>query len=200
MNRNFIKRNLQNILNCSKFHHKEEIIKQKDLKHVHIYCKINRLSGQMSGPLIEYYIKQHFSLVKTSSSMCLGDLSDGKSNIEIKASNGGNENNKFNYVQIRFNHVCDYILTAYSLSELNIDKFGELFIFKITKENMKKLIQDHGHYAHGTIKKLGKISKEDLNNSENNKEYALRPKIGDKCWKDLLKFRISEEEIIVKRD
>ena len=46
--------------------------------------------------------------------------------------------------------------------------------------------------AHGTIGKLGEITIEDLNDTTNQKEYALRPKYGDKCWIELLKFRIDE--------
>ena len=53
----------------------------------------------------------------------------------------------------------------------------------------------YGSYAHGTIEKLGKITKTDLDDINNQKEYSLRPKYGDKCWNYLLQFRI--EEIIV---
>ena len=42
------------------------------------------------------------------------------------------------------------------------------------------------------IKKLGIITEEELENPTNNKEYAIRPKYGDKCWYELLKFRIHE--------
>jgi UV damage endonuclease UvdE len=195
MSSQFTKLNLLNILNQLKINHKIEILKQKDLKDAHMYCKINNLSGQVLGPLIESYIQHHFSLTKNNSSLCLGDLNNGENNLEIKASNGGKENNKFNYVQIRFNHQCQYILTAYNLSHENINDFGELFVFKLTKNNMKDMILKYGHYAHGTIQKLGKITKEDLDNPENNKEYALRPKLNDKCWKELLQYRIDTYEI-----
>lgn len=189
------KLNLQKILNHSKINHKDEILKQKDLKDAHIYCKIHNLPGQVLGPLIEYYLQFQFNLIKNNSSLCVGDLNNGQTNLEIKASNGGKDNNKFNYVQIRFNHQCEYILTAYNISQENIDNYGELFVFKLTKENMKTMIEKYGHYAHGTIQKLGKISKEDLDNSENNKEYALRPKLGDKCWTELLQYRIDIKDI-----
>lgn len=45
--------------NCKK-NHKLEILKLQTLKDAHIYCKINNLSGQISGPLIEYYIKDKY--------------------------------------------------------------------------------------------------------------------------------------------
>ena len=107
-------------------------------------------------------------------------------NYEIKISLGGKFNNKFNYVQIRLNHDIDYyILTAYYLSVINLKSLGELFIFLIDKDNMKNIINNYGHYAHGTLKKNGKKTFDDLNDPYNMKEYALRPKYGDKCWNDL---------------
>jgi hypothetical protein len=51
------------------------------------------------------------------------------------------------------------------------------------------------YLVHGTVKNLGKITKEDLDDINNSKEYALRPKYNDNCWKSLLKFRIDENSI-----
>jgi hypothetical protein len=182
---------LKNILHLSKCNHKKEIIKQSsNIKDAHIYCKVNQLSGQISGPLIEYYIKNTYNMSKNNSSLCIGDLKYKNKNIEIKISTGGKENNKFNYVQLRINHNCDYILTAYYLSEKNIKNNGELFIFRLNKNNMKNIILKFGNYAHGTIQKLGIINKKDLNDHNNDKEYAIRPKYGDKCWNELLKYKI----------
>jgi len=124
--------------------------------------------------------------------MCIGDLQLNQTNIEIKVSNGGKNNNQFNYVQLRMNHTCDYILTAYYLHESNIDTLGELFIFRLNKKDMKEMILKYGGYAHGTVKKLGPITVEDLDIATNDKEYAIRPKYGDKCWCDLLTFRIQD--------
>jgi hypothetical protein len=183
---------LKHILDISKCNHNTEIIKQPDLKYAHIYCKINQLSGQVSGPLIEYYIKNKYEMKKNNSSLCIGDLQHHQTNIEIKISNGGKENNKFNYVQLRMNHYCEYLLTAYYICNENLDQMGELFIFKLNKTDMKKIILKYGGYAHGTIQKLGKINQEDLENITNDKEYAIRPKYGDKCWCELLHFRIHE--------
>jgi hypothetical protein len=119
-------------------------------------------------------------------------LEHNEINYEIKVSNGGKEHNKFNYVQIRMNHECEYILTAYYINNDNIEIEGELFIFKLTKINIKKLILKYGGYAHGTKQKLGEITEEDLENPLNDKEYTIRPKYGDKCWKELLQFRVDE--------
>ena len=57
---------------------------------------------------------------------------------------------------------------------------------------MKELILKYGGYAHGTIKEHGKITFEDLNDKNNKKEYAIRSKYCDKCWNELLRFRVDE--------
>jgi hypothetical protein len=84
-----------------------EIIKfsNGNLKNAHIYCKINNLSGQMSGILIEDFIKNEYNMSKNNSSDCNGDLHSKEFgiNYEIKISLGGKNNNKFNYVQLRLN-------------------------------------------------------------------------------------------------
>ena len=181
---------LAHILTLSKCNHKLQIMKLSDIKMAHIYCKENLLSGQVSGPLIEHYIQDKYAMTKNKASLCIGDLQLDDTNLEIKVSNGGKNNNKFNYVQLRMNHKCDYILTAYYINESNIDLLGELFIFRLNKKDMKDMILKYGGYAHGTVQKLGPITSEDLDNITNDKEYAIRPKYGDKCWRDLLKFRI----------
>lgn len=181
---------LKNVLDRSKIIHKNEIMKQITIKDAHIYCKINNLSGQVAGPLIEFYIKTKFNMIKNDASLCIGDLKMNEIDIEIKVSNGGKDNNKFNYVQIRMNHLCEYLLTAYYLDSSNIDYEGELFMFRLKKEDIKPLILKYGGYAHGTITKLGKITKEDLDNVNNEKEYSLRPKYNDECWKELLQYRV----------
>ena len=172
--------------------HAETIMKLPTLKDSHIYCKYNNLSGQFTGPVLEKYIKIKYKMTKNNASSCNGDLKCNEINIEIKASNGGKENDKFNFVQLRMNHKCVYILTAYYINYTNLDNLGELYIFKLNKENIKQLIIKYGCYAHGTIGELGKITMEDLNDPTNPKEYALRPKYDDKCWIELLNFRIDE--------
>jgi len=190
--RNEIKEKLKYILGISQCNHKIEIMKEDNIKCAHIYCKINQLSGQVSGPLIEYYIKTKYSMEENNASLCLGDLQHNQVNFELKISTGGKENNRFNYVQLRMNHDCVYIFTAYYLCEDNIDNEGELFIFKLNKDDIKKLILSYGGYAHGTVQKLGKITEFELSNTANDKEYAIRPKYGDKCWNELLSFRVDE--------
>jgi hypothetical protein len=186
---------LKNILDKSKISHKDEIIKQTTLKDAHIYCKINEISGQIAGLLIEHYIKNKYGMIKNSASMCSGDLMHQDISLEIKMSLGGKNNNKFNYVQLRMNHNCHYLLTAYYLDKMNVDNRGELFVFRLSKNQIKPLILQYGEYAHGTIHKLGEISQTDLDDNNNSKEYALRPKYDSECWKSLLQYRIDETTI-----
>jgi hypothetical protein len=187
-----IKIKLEHILDSKDVNHRIEILKQDTLKDAHIYCKVNNLSGQVLGPLIENYIKTKYCMEKNKPSLCVGDLIYNKVNFEIKVSNGGKENNKFNFVQIRMNHICDYILTAYYIDKNNLNDLGELFIFRLNKNDIKKIIIKYGHYAHGTIQKLGKITQDDLDDITNDKEYAIRPIYADKCWNELLNFRIDK--------
>jgi hypothetical protein len=172
--------------------HVENIMKLETLKDAHIYCKYNNLSGQFTGPILEKFIKNKYNMTKNNASFCNGDLKCNKVNIEIKVSNGGKENNKFNYVQLRINHNCLYIFTAYYIDYNNLENLGELFIFKLNKNDIKSLIFKYGAYAHRTISELGEITLDDLNDNKNQNEYALRPKYGDKCWNELLQFRIDE--------
>jgi hypothetical protein len=191
-----IKSKLRYVLGISKCNHKIEILKEDTIKRAHIYCKINQLSGQISGPLIEHFIKDKYCMKKNNASLCNGDLQHNDINYEIKISNGGKENNKFNYVQLRMNHDCVYIFTAYYISVDNIDNEGELYIFKLNKDDVKRLILAFGGYAHGTVQKLGQITAIELDNSTNDKEYSIRPKYGDKCWNELLTFRVDEIGIL----
>lgn len=190
-----LKIKLKHILEVSKINHSVEIIKQSSLKQAHAYCKLYNLSGQMMGPLIEKYIQYKYGMTKNKASSCSGDLKSKTANLEIKASNGGKENNKFNYVQIRMNHNCEYIFTAYYLNNSNISDLGELFIFRLNKENLRPIIFKYGGYAHGTVRKLGRIKMNHLKDNSNDKEYAIRPKYGDKCWNELLRYRVNEIDI-----
>jgi hypothetical protein len=191
-----IKKRLKDILYFSKVNNEEEIMKLTTLKEAHIYCIINKLSAQQYGPLLEKFILKKFNYIKNKAENCSGDCCKDGKNIEVKVSLGGSLHNKFNYVQIRPSHNCDlYILTAYHLSQENIETMGELYIFAVSKEDIKKLLISYGGYAHGTIKENGNITLETLNNKNNNKEYALRPTINDKCWNALMTYRLNETSL-----
>ena len=75
-----------------------------------------------------------------------------------------------------------------------MDLEGELYIFKVPKAEIKKIVVSYGGYAHGTIKEYGIITIESLNNLKN-KEYALRPSINDNCWNELIMFRVLESDL-----
>jgi len=187
---------LKEHLYLSKINYEEIIMKSSTLKEAHVYCIIYNLSAQQYGSLLEKYIIVKFKYSKNKANNCIGDCNKNGNNLEIKVSLGGVNHDKFNYVQIRPSHDCNtYLLTAYYLSYDNIETEGELFIFKISKNEIKNLILKYGSYAHGTVKKNGIITIENLNDKNNINEYALRPKINDNCWKELMKFYINENEI-----
>ena len=112
-------------------------------------------------------------MTKNNASFCNGDLKCNETNIEIKASNGGKENNKFNFVQLRMNHDCEYILTVCHIDYTNLEDLGELYIFKLNKENLKSIVLKYGGYAHGTLKEHKKITIEDLNDKDNKKNMLF---------------------------
>ena len=190
---------LKKVLLHNATNHKKEILKCETIKDAHIYCKINGLNGQRMGPLIEYYIKEKSCMEKNKASDCIGDCRDRfLEDNEIKASISGDAKNKYkyNYVQIRLNHkIHNYILTAYHLTDDNLKDLGELFIFKVKKEDIIELIFKYGGYAHGTKAKNGPITLEDLKDENNSKEYDLRPKYGGELWKELLKYRVNESDL-----
>jgi len=191
---------LQALLDLSRVNHKTQIMLEPTLKDAHIYCKMHRLSGQVTGPLIEHYlIATTPGWTKHKSSLGIGDAgvvdpaTGTVQNIEIKASLGGERTHReFNYVQIRLHHpIHIYVLTAYHVDSSNLDALGELYVFHVTHDQMKDLLARHGSYAHGTVTKHGAITRTDLDDeTTNTKEYALRPKYGDACWQALLVHRI----------
>jgi len=144
---------LELILKKSKINHVKEILKNSSIKYAHIYCLINNINGPKAGTLIERYIQEKYQMKKIKSSDCKGDMLYKGINIEIKSSIGGHSHNKFNYVQIRLNHVCDYILTAYYLSNENVKELGKMYIFRLSKSEIKNIIELYGSYAHGSVKK-----------------------------------------------
>ena len=187
---------LMNILIVSKINHEERIMNLPSLKQAHIYCLIHNIPSQQYGTLLEKYIRTKYNYIKNKAQECRGDCFKNNKNAEIKVSLGGLNRNKFNFVQIRLYHNCEiYILTAFNLSFKNVESEGELYIFKIPKQDIKKLIIRFGNYAHGTFKKNGIITNKSINNKNNIKEYAIRTIINDACWKYLLYYKIEESEL-----
>ena len=179
-----------------KVNHEDQLMKLANLKEAHIYFVIHGVLPQKYGPFLEKFIRTKFNYIKNKAKDCNGDCSKDGKNSEVKVSLGGTTHTKFNYVQIRPSHDCDtYILTAYNLSPENVKEEGELYVFKVSKSDIKKLIMLYGAYAHGTIKEHGEITIDSLNDEKNIKEYALRPTINDECWKALMLFRVPETAI-----
>ena len=187
---------LKEHLTISTIDHEDKIMNETTLKKAHIYCVINNISAQKYGPLLEKYIRIKNNFIKNTASGCNGDCSKDNKNVEIKASIGGAKHNKFNWVQLRLSHDIDYyILTAYNLNSKNVETGGELYVFNVPKGDMPELIEKYGGYAHGTNKEHGEITLENLKDKKNKKEYALRPLYGDKCWVDIIKFRVNAESL-----
>lgn len=182
-------------LESSRVDHGVEIMQVSNLKDAHIYCLLNNISAQQYGVLLERYIITKYNYTKNDPKNCTGDCYKSGNNIEVKVSLGGVTHTKFNFVQLRLSHELDYyVLTAYHLSPENVNSEGELYIFKIPKHDIIKLIAAHGGYAHGTIKEHGSITIESLKQT-NTREYVLRTSFNDKCWNSLLAFRIDESDL-----
>lgn len=186
------------ILNNTGIDHSTKILECGTSKDAHKYCLVNRFNGQKTGPLIEKYLINKYGMCKVNASKCRGDCTFNGINFEIKVSLGGQTRKKFNYVQIRPSHdVGFYMLTAYHLDWNNIGDNGELFMFLIKKSNMIDLLEKYGSYAHGTIDKLGKISRESIMNNTN-AEYALRPTYGDALWSNLMEYRWTRSDLPIE--
>lgn len=174
----------------------DRVMNAQTLKDAHIQCILAKLSAQCYGPLLERYIIEKFGFIKNKASDCIGDCAKDGQNAEIKVSLGGRFHNQFNYVQLRPNHDCAYyILTAYHLSDANVQTGGDLYVFKVPKDGLKALLLTHGQYAHGTVKKLGAITAEKLSDEKSDIEYAIRPKINSPCWQALLAYKVDEAAI-----
>ncbi len=187
---------LKDHLERSTINHEQAIMKETTLKNAHLCCVINSVSAQQYEPLLEKYIRINNKFVKNAASKCNGDCSKDDKNAEVKASLGGAKHNKFNWVQLRVSHdVHYYILTAYHLTSKNVETGGELYVFSVPKEDMLHLITNYGGYAHGTNTEHGSITISVLKDEKNKKEYAMRPSFGGKCWLDMMKFRVSGDEL-----
>lgn len=177
----------------------KEIIKEPSLKQAFIYCLLNHLSSQRYGTLLQFYIEKKFEYRNNKASDCAGDCKMASGNFEIKVSMGISKG-KFNFVQIRPAHKCDYLLIAYHLNFENVSCGGDLYIFKIPSEDMKAVLKEFGHYAHGTIKEKGRIRErrdivEESIERVATQEYAIRPTLRSTCWEELQRFRIQEDDL-----
>lgn len=176
--------------------HKTEILKNDNLKDAHIYCLLHKINNAHYGNLIEHYVIQKYNFSKNNMIYNIGDCSKYSDNYEIKTSISGIKNDRFNYVHLKPSHIVTYyILIAYYLNKHNVEKEGELFIFKIPKYNMIDIINNYGKYVYGSnIKKSSYINKDRIKPNDTS-EYIIRPIYDDKCWKELIQFRINENKL-----
>ncbi len=180
----------------AKTDHKTAILKEDTLKDAHVYCAYNGLSSQRYGPLLEHYIIVKHGFKRNLPDNRKGDCFKDDKNHEIKVSLGGESHNQFNFVQIRFAHDVDvYVFTALHVNADNVNRGGELYVFRLSKTDVARLVLEYGSYAHGTNNEHGMISAESLADSANVKEYALRVRYGTKRWNALMAFRISEADV-----
>ena len=121
--------------------------------------------------------------------MC-GDIKTNRHTFELKVSLVGSEKRNFNFVQVRNQPVDFYILIAYYVDSINLYDLGELFIFKLNKDELNVFVSKC--FSHGSKSLWEKI---------NNKikilvvEKDFRVAYKSVKWYKLLKYRISEQEL-----
>jgi len=168
----------------------KKINNQKNLTEICILAR-NYLSPQSTDleTICKKYLKIDSPIDETS-----GDGHKNGKNYEIKISIHAKKS-KLNFVQIRPDHNIDfYIFIGYNMYDNNDKKIGKAYIFKIPSNIVYELIVLYGGYAHGTIKKLGEIT---INNIKGrNCEYALRCNPNQKkgkdfdLWKEFKKYKV----------
>ena len=121
-----------------------------------------------------------------------GDGCKNDVNYEIKVSLHAKQS-KLNFVQIRPDHDIDYyILIAYNMYHDSEDELGKGYIMKVPSIDMYDLVIKYGGYAHGSCKKLGNITSDNLRGR--NCEYALRCNpnvvsgVNQEIWNQLLQY------------
>lgn len=131
-------------------------------------CLLLREYSSPQSTYFETIIRRDLKLNKPINEISGDGTKNGK-NYEIKASIH-DKKSKFNWVQIRPDHnVHFYILIGFNIHE---DELGKVYNYKIPSEELYKIIAKYGGYAHGTCKKLGKITLENIKGR--NCEFALR--------------------------
>jgi hypothetical protein len=180
--------------------YQREIVKEATLKDAHIYCVTRKVRPHEYGSLLEHYICTKHGFERNGASSRTGDMRVDHENAEVKVSIGigcdchPTRRVKFNWVQLRPTHgVHFYVLTAYHLAHENVASDGELYVFRVPKHEMVRLLVRYGGYAHGTKARLGKIAADDMGDetTSSTKEYALRPAYGGACWRELLEMRVA---------
>jgi len=164
----------------------DKIYGLNDFRDVSIVAKFY-LPSQSYGEVIEQWFRNKFDWQKISASDTAGDsIAFDEYSVEVKASLC-DDGKICNYVQLRLTHDIDYyFLPTYDFLT------DRIYFFLIGHGDMIVLVSKYGHYAHGTKKKLGEIN-ENLNNPD--VEFSIRPKIGNSCWLELMKYNVTEKQL-----
>jgi hypothetical protein len=175
---------------------KERCVNEQDILKQFKMCK-ELLYPQAWSVLLEKSIKKRFDIKPAKSEISGDGIHHKLKNVEIKVSlGGGDDDNKFNFVQLRPHHDLDYYL--FFLYNKQLD---EVNCLKIEPKVIYNLLPTYGGYAHGTVKLNGKITLSNISN--NTFEYALRPtyninglKKSDTLWRELIKYKIDISELL----
>ena len=132
------------------------------------------VSSQSYGPKMEKFYISQCGFEKVSSKLDRGDFKTHKDVYgEYKFTYSPEyKSHSYNFVQIRpWQDIAGYVFEVYS----DVEGFQRL---NITKEDLKVVLEKYGQLAHGTKE----------TNLNEKKELAIRGKIGDDCWKDMISF------------
>ena len=175
------------------------------------YAKLEKVPGIRYGTMLEKYMIQQYGWTKLKSSDHCGDayVPNKGINVEIKVSFCSFSKQKFNFVQVRPGHACDFLFVAYILPRYEecmeiigdndamlaaLSDLSSLQYFYIPNHQMRTLIMSKmlkASLAHGQTED-DKYSLEAFDT--NHFEFAIRGGKNDDNWKVLQEYRISSEE------
>ena len=183
-----LKKKLYKYLKKKNINYWERFSRFRTFKASLAYAKVE-LSGPQYGPFIQKLIIKKNYWTKILAKELKGDFKTTLGvYIELKISLGTIKCNKFNFGQIRLQHEVDfYILIAYYVSDSNWNKLGEVFIFKLKKNEISAFIGNC--YSHGTINGWNDLDSKII---EKHSEKSIGVSYNSIAWKKLLKFRISQ--------
>jgi hypothetical protein len=167
----------------------------EDLLHKCIVYKSFFSSNKYSLQL-ENDLRKMFNLSKKINNNCGDGTSVFGKKIEIKISLG-NTSGIFNFLQIRPSHDIDHYL--FMIYDLNHGDEGKIQFFLLSSRQVDALIPKYASYTHGSVKNIGKITR----NFNKMLEYTLRPcnntknKKGHELWKKFLMYEKTEQEIYI---
>lgn len=175
---------LKNKLLNDKVDHWVIIKSLKSINEAFAYSKVN-LNGPQYGVLLEKYLINRYKWKQIESKQMCGDIKTNRHVFELKVSLSGSEKKKFNFNHIRNQPVDFFILIAYYVDLINLHDLGELFIFKLNKDELNALVGKS--FSHGCISLWEKVD-EKTKNLVVEKDLSVVYKSAK--WNKLLKYRI----------